>query len=421
MASKNSREIGLSMLETARKFDQENRDEIIDFALFSESSESSKYSTNHAILRINDDLYGTIDEAVHIANGIVANKAAEEMFGADKVKEMLNPTDLHILKYPDERDDSIVTLKGYHKRGIVSAKRLVFKDLSEDDKDIFKHKIQGKAIEFVSLYHWRKWKKIYSFDDDFVNELILTGCDNLFIPVEQFPFPAFYVSANILSNVDGFFVLKNGGKYKADTFTITYYDKASKEWMILTSDSEENNVSVSKLIKDTEDEIRNAIARGHKASIDIYDTLSPEQVVIYFSETVKRMIIILAYILSLDADISASNRVRLNRNLPKKAKSKVKKDPYTSDVYEVGVNIGAALKQSKIEASTRYDVHVTEGTEYTASNKRTPHVRKAHWHHYWTGARSSLDRTLILKWIAPTYVNGYMPSTLITGLTPVEK
>ncbi len=34
-----------------------------------------------------------------------------------------------------------------------------------------------------------------------------------------------------------------------------------------------------------------------------------------------------------------------------------------------------------------------------------PHLRKAHWHHYWTGPKSDPDqRKLVVRWIHPVFV-----------------
>lgn len=34
------------------------------------------------------------------------------------------------------------------------------------------------------------------------------------------------------------------------------------------------------------------------------------------------------------------------------------------------------------------------------------HIRKAHWHSFWTGSKKSNNRKLTVKWIAETYING---------------
>lgn len=63
------------------------------------------------------------------------------------------------------------------------------------------------------------------------------------------------------------------------------------------------------------------------------------------------------------------------------------------DTYRVGWHVGAALRRAK-------EGH---GGEYGTSGKRVrPHMRKAHWHLYWTGVGRSVPQ---MRWVAPVVVN----------------
>ena len=63
--------------------------------------------------------------------------------------------------------------------------------------------------------------------------------------------------------------------------------------------------------------------------------------------------------------------------------------------YRVGARIGAAIRRAKREEP---------GQEAGDGGRRRPHSRRGHWHHYWTGPRDG-ERTLILKWTAPTFIH----------------
>ncbi len=71
-------------------------------------------------------------------------------------------------------------------------------------------------------------------------------------------------------------------------------------------------------------------------------------------------------------------------------------------VWEVGYRIGATLK--------RHDARPGQPSGRGASPR--PHIRRAHWHHYWTGPRSG-QRQLTIRWIAPTLVAATHPDELI--------
>ena len=95
-----------------------------------------------------------------------------------------------------------------------------------------------------------------------------------------------------------------------------------------------------------------------------------------------------AYICSANADIEPSytpNR-KLKRNNAKRRSM--------AEWHDVGYRIGAELRSYKRSSSN-------DGGHLGGTVR--PHMRRAHWHHYWTGPRRG-DRKLVLKWIAPTMV-----------------
>lgn len=95
-----------------------------------------------------------------------------------------------------------------------------------------------------------------------------------------------------------------------------------------------------------------------------------------------------AYICSANADIVATYKPQkgLKRNNAKRRSQ--------ATWHEVGYRIGAELRA--------YERSMMERKEHQGGTKR-PHMRRAHWHHYWTGPRDG-ERKLVLKWIAPTMV-----------------
>lgn len=62
--------------------------------------------------------------------------------------------------------------------------------------------------------------------------------------------------------------------------------------------------------------------------------------------------------------------------------------------WDVGVRIGAALRRYRATESES-DITTSDGHA-----PPRPHMRRAHWHHFWTGPRAG-DRRLILHWLPP--------------------
>jgi hypothetical protein len=66
--------------------------------------------------------------------------------------------------------------------------------------------------------------------------------------------------------------------------------------------------------------------------------------------------------------------------------------------WDVGVRLGAALRRA---------AHSTQPVDQEGlRNRPRPHVRKAHWHSFWTGPKDDLEqRKIKVKWLPPIPVN----------------
>ncbi len=95
-----------------------------------------------------------------------------------------------------------------------------------------------------------------------------------------------------------------------------------------------------------------------------------------------------AYICSTNADIVPSYKPQqgIRRNNAKKRSA--------ATWHDVGYRVGAELRA--------YERAKSERKPHQGGTVR-PHMRRAHWHHYWTGPRDG-ERELVLRWIAPTMV-----------------
>jgi hypothetical protein len=66
--------------------------------------------------------------------------------------------------------------------------------------------------------------------------------------------------------------------------------------------------------------------------------------------------------------------------------------------WNVGFRQGAALRASAAQARD-----TSEGCDTQTGRTVRAHLRRAHWHHFWTGPRDA-ERTLVLHWVAPILV-----------------
>lgn len=77
------------------------------------------------------------------------------------------------------------------------------------------------------------------------------------------------------------------------------------------------------------------------------------------------------------------------------------KDKYSEiRKWDVGIRIGAAIRQKSASVEKGESIKTASG-----HSSPRPHMRRGHWHHYWTGPRNvSENRRLILKWLSPMAV-----------------
>lgn len=95
-------------------------------------------------------------------------------------------------------------------------------------------------------------------------------------------------------------------------------------------------------------------------------------------------------------DNSQPHRPQAQRSKKKGARLKAAEKP---ELWQVGYRLGAGLRAARATASE-------EGGDGRAGRGKAPHLRRAHYHHYWTGPRKDpKKRKVILKWLDPILVN----------------
>lgn len=96
-----------------------------------------------------------------------------------------------------------------------------------------------------------------------------------------------------------------------------------------------------------------------------------------------------AYLCSANADIvpSYTPQKRLKANNAKRRSQ--------ATWHDVGCRVGSELRA--------YERSKSERLPHQGGTVR-PHMRRAHWHHYWTGPMDG-ERKLVLRWLPPTMVN----------------
>lgn len=121
--------------------------------------------------------------------------------------------------------------------------------------------------------------------------------------------------------------------------------------------------------------------------------------------------------LFLCAENVASDIVPTEPRLARLRQHSASDAPRETLTWQVGARIGGALRASRSTQSM--DADAEKGTHRSPR----PHMRRAHWHHFWKGPRNDESkRELVLHWLAPVAVNiNEAENDLPTVITPVRK
>jgi hypothetical protein len=116
--------------------------------------------------------------------------------------------------------------------------------------------------------------------------------------------------------------------------------------------------------------------------------------------SVAPLISLLLYICSVNGEIGDGKRQPTNPKPKKTKKGRRIFPPNQVTTWDVGVRMGAALRRAK---ETAWHSEAQEPQEPGERTSLRPHVRRAHWHGYWTGPQK---RKYVLKWLSPVLVGG---------------
>jgi hypothetical protein len=282
-------------------------------------------------------------------------------------------------------------------------------------RDDFRVDLINDVAKVSALAAWRVTQSIYCFDPDLYPRLIATPVNKLPIDVlYRLPEWCVYIETPDLQwygfNLVGFFAHLeydvNDGQHEL-------------RLLLDVDEGEHGSHLYSQILHLMVDTLEEAIAvtmeEARKNIMDIGNThilnqLPDEELVKSVAEALEPILSLLLYLCSESADFG--DREPPTNPQPTKTKKGWKLfPPNQPTTWNVGVRIGAALRQAYLLAVTG---QASEKGD-TGRAKPRAHVRRAHWHSYWTGPLNG-DRKAIVKWIPPVPVNvenlDDMPSTV---------
>ncbi len=127
------------------------------------------------------------------------------------------------------------------------------------------------------------------------------------------------------------------------------------------------------------------------------------------------MISLLLYLCSVNAEIANKRNPEaypVNPRPKKVRRGTLELAANEPDIWEVGYRIGQTLRITQREIESR------QGTEHNQHSSPVPHIRRAHWHTYWTGPK--LSQKQVVKWLPTILVNHSDPDKIVPTIYPVK-
>lgn len=241
-----------------------------------------------------------------------------------------------------------------------------------------------------AILPWRLHKVIYRFDPDLVKELTEQDTLPQDIPAElllHMPYPCVYIANPPgLDDCDGVFCYLEWDYRYPDAIELRmHYHFADDKIVFLFYQYTNNRAAlVSQFAKNVQKTARELAGNIDLPDIDLYRW---DQCI----QQASKHMSMLVYLCSDEPDISRKSDV------PRPRGRGAVKTPNWADKVDVGHYIGNTIRKGREEQQ-----HAESAVGGNASSPR-PHMRRAHWHLYWTGPGRTIPR---VKWLAPIFVRG---------------
>lgn len=299
------------------------------------------------------------------------------------------------------------------------------RNISSLSKDSFLS-IQNNNELFFHTYNWRQHKQIYRFDSEFANELFQSDSSAVDTSVfANLPYNSFFVELDKRIELDiynskhelaGFFCAYNAQVYDTnDTASCDFDLTECLHIMFVTTDA----IVIGCPIKVQQGMTVQESLAFYLMQLDIALKNNDERAVYnaisdIVPELLNNAVQLLLYICSMNSDIAENPEQKKIYKAP--TAHTVSKDRI-SEVrkWDVGYRIGKIIRESK-----KSDVEHKAHSSHSSSSAKRPHSRRGHFHHFWIGKRDSAERKLIVKWIAPMFINAKLNAEMPATITRIE-
>lgn len=246
---------------------------------------------------------------------------------------------------------------------------------------ITREQVESTARLLFSVLEWYKQKQVYRFDEDLWNTISEVDDVNInSIIFNSLPFNCFYIEHPIHS------------------FSGAIFIKIENRIQICFVGDKNNYSSYLDFVLNEETTINTMFNQNTTDEI----TNNP-----WFTQAIKSILSAALYLCSEKPDIST-----YKQDIPETTKNRTKRQSKSKTsnnsikINTTGLKIGKVIREFNLQKK-KYTTIQNHNGKHTP---KTPHIRKAHWHSFWTGNKE--NRKLIIKFIPATFVGGNSESNI---------
>ena len=277
----------------------------------------------------------------------------------------------------------------------------------------FQNSVDGRmdaipaAQAIAALAPWRLSKEVFVMDAG-MQELLFEQADDLKLDTEallHLPYPCFYIQ---FAPETEFFGMPYHG-----VFVHLEYDTKRKErelrLLYLRQDGKTTGVPIHIDAGTVEDSIAATLEEAYENVPDghpqlRYSLFTVTEDIDKTAQLYKQTLQLVLYLCAQNAEIAPNSEQAFHTR-----RTATIKDRYAEiRKWDVGVRIGNAVRAYRAR-------NISSGETGGTHSSPRPHMRRGHWHSFWTGSKSTpTERKLILKWVAPTFVCATEDETPVT-------
>lgn len=231
---------------------------------------------------------------------------------------------------------------------------------------------------------WRKNKQVFCFDQEILNEFCnqKTNFDISLEIFEQLPYPCIYIAVDGFNGLDGIWVMKGSDNLGNKVLWIDLCASCNDIAVYHFNLNDFNNIN--DIIKSAIDDTKlSKISKKKKRNL---------------REQLKIALQCLLYICAANAVIEEDPVQKERYHAPTS-------EEFIKDKVREVKKWNCGKKKSNIIysdfGSNRIVLNMRENHKRNVkSSPKRCHVRRSHWHHYWTGSSKDGTRKMVLKWIS---------------------